>query len=49
MTSVPPFINGGGMRGGSVHHSIKGHPFLGEVSTAPGYRFWAAGSPRCGR
>ena len=29
MTSVPLFVNGGGMRGGNVHHSIEGLPFLG--------------------
>ena len=35
MTTVPLFVNGGGMRGGNVHHSIEGLPFLGEASTAP--------------
>jgi len=29
------------MRGGRVHHSIAEHPFLGEVRTAPRYRFYA--------
>lgn len=43
MTSVPLFVNGEGMRGGSVHHSIEGHPFLGEASTAPRYRFYSVG------
>jgi gamma-glutamylcyclotransferase (GGCT)/AIG2-like uncharacterized protein YtfP len=33
--------NGEGMRGGRVHHNIEGHPFLGEVETAPKYRFFS--------
>lgn len=33
--------NGEGMRGGGVHHNIEGHPFLGEVETAPKYRFYS--------
>jgi gamma-glutamylcyclotransferase (GGCT)/AIG2-like uncharacterized protein YtfP len=33
--------NGEGMRGGSVHHTIADHPFLGEVETAPRYRFFS--------
>lgn len=32
---------GEGMRGGSVHHTIAAHPFLGEVETAPKYRFYS--------
>jgi hypothetical protein len=39
--SVPLFVNGGGMRGGEVHYSIEGLPFLGEVRTAPRYRFFS--------
>lgn len=35
------FVNGEGMRGGSVHHTIADHPFLGEVRTAPRYRLWS--------
>ena len=42
-TSVPLFVNGEGMRGGSVHHTIAAHPFLGHVSTAPKYRFFSVG------
>ena len=42
-TTVPLFVNGEGMRGGTVHPNIAGHPFLGEVSTAPRYRFWSVG------
>jgi gamma-glutamylcyclotransferase (GGCT)/AIG2-like uncharacterized protein YtfP len=41
--SVPLFVNGEGMRGGSVHASIADHPFLGEAATAPRYRFWSVG------
>ena len=42
-TSIPLFVNGEGMRGGSVHHTIAAHPFLGHVSTAPRYRFFSVG------
>ena len=42
-TSVPLFVNGEGMRGGSVHHTIAAHPFLGHVRTAPKYRFFSVG------
>jgi gamma-glutamylcyclotransferase (GGCT)/AIG2-like uncharacterized protein YtfP len=37
----PMFLNGGGMRGGPVHHHIEGVPFLGELRTAPKYRFYS--------
>ena len=40
-TSVPLFVNGEGMRGGTVHHTIQAHPFLGHVTTAPKYRFYS--------
>ena len=43
MTTIPLFVNGEGMRGGSVHPSIAGHPFLGEAATAPRYRFYSVG------
>ncbi len=39
--TVPLFVNGGGMRGGNVHYSIEGNPFLGEAHTAPRYRFFS--------
>jgi hypothetical protein len=42
-TSVPLFVNGGGMRGGPIHHTISDHPFLGERWTAPKYRFFSVG------
>jgi hypothetical protein len=38
--TVPLFLNGEGMRGGRVHPSIAHHPFLGEATTAPRYRFY---------
>ena len=41
--SVPLFVNGEGMRGGSVHHTIATHPFLGHVHTAAKYRFFSVG------
>ena len=41
MISVPLFVNGGGMRGGEVHYSIEGLPFLGDALTAPRYRFFS--------
>ncbi len=39
--TVPLFLNGEGMRGGRVHPSIAHYTFLGEVRTAPRYRFYA--------
>jgi hypothetical protein len=35
------FVNGEGMRGGGVHHNIAEYPYLGEVRTAPRYRFFS--------
>jgi hypothetical protein len=35
------FLNGGGMRGGPVHHRIEGVPLLGELRTAPKYQFFS--------
>ncbi|HYU85897.1 MAG TPA: gamma-glutamylcyclotransferase [Kribbellaceae bacterium] len=35
------FLNGEAMRGGRLHHTVAGHPFLGEVRTAPRYRFYS--------
>ncbi|MBV9338161.1 MAG: hypothetical protein JO262_21775 [Solirubrobacterales bacterium] len=37
----PMFLNGGGMRGGPVHHHIEGVPLHGELRTAPKYRFYS--------
>jgi hypothetical protein len=42
-TSIPLFVNGEGMRGGAVHHTIEAHPFLGLARTAPKYRFFSVG------
>jgi hypothetical protein len=33
--------NGEGMRGGSVHRHLAGHPFVGEALTADKYRFFS--------
>jgi hypothetical protein len=41
MSTVPLFVNGEGMSGGQVHHSIAGLPFLGPARTAPRYRFFS--------
>lgn len=37
------FLNGEGMQGGSAHRHIAGSSFVGEVRTAPDYRFLAFG------
>jgi len=42
-TSIPLFVNGEGMNGGAVHHTIEAHPFLGLARTAPKYRFFSVG------
>lgn len=33
------FLNGGGMRGGDLHHQLRGAPLVKETRTAPKYRF----------
>jgi gamma-glutamylcyclotransferase (GGCT)/AIG2-like uncharacterized protein YtfP len=38
---VHMFLNGGGMRGGPVHHHIAAARFVGETRTAPTYRVFA--------
>lgn len=35
------FCNGGAMRGGSLHHNVSAHPFVGTVTTTPSYRFYS--------
>lgn len=40
-SSIPLFVNGEGMRGGSVHHNIADYPFIGHVHTAAKYRFFS--------
>ena len=42
-SSVPLFVNGEGMLGGAVHHTIGEHPFIGYARTAPKYRFFSVG------
>jgi len=42
-TSIPLFVNGEGMHGGAVHHTIEAHPFLGQARTAAKYRFFSVG------
>jgi gamma-glutamylcyclotransferase (GGCT)/AIG2-like uncharacterized protein YtfP len=37
------FLNGGAMRGGNVHHLLKGAPMVAVVRTAPKYRFYSVG------
>jgi gamma-glutamylcyclotransferase (GGCT)/AIG2-like uncharacterized protein YtfP len=37
------FLNGGGMRGGSLHHLLRGAPLAAEISTAPIYRLYSVG------
>jgi gamma-glutamylcyclotransferase (GGCT)/AIG2-like uncharacterized protein YtfP len=37
------FLNGGGMRGGSLHHRLRGAPLVAETRTAPLYRFYSCG------
>ncbi|MFE9425527.1 gamma-glutamylcyclotransferase [Kitasatospora sp. NPDC006697] len=39
--TVRMFMNGQAMRGGEFHAKLGGAPFLGEVHTAPGYRFFS--------
>jgi gamma-glutamylcyclotransferase (GGCT)/AIG2-like uncharacterized protein YtfP len=35
------FVNGEAMSGRSIHHAIAGATFLGDVATAPRYRFFS--------
>ncbi len=37
------FLNGGGMRGGPLHHQLRGAPLVGVVRTAPRYRYYSVG------
>jgi len=37
------FLNGGGMRGGSLHHLLRGAPLVAETLTAPHYRLYSCG------
>jgi len=37
------FLNGGGMRGGALHHALHGAALIAETSTAPRYRLHSVG------
>lgn len=37
------FLNGGAMRGGSLHHLLRGAPLVAVVRTAPKYYFHSVG------
>jgi gamma-glutamylcyclotransferase (GGCT)/AIG2-like uncharacterized protein YtfP len=37
------FLSGGGMRGGSLHHLLRGAPLVAETRTAPIYRLYSVG------
>jgi hypothetical protein len=37
------FLNGGGMRGGALHHLLAGAPLIAEIRTAPLYRLYSVG------
>ena len=37
------FLNGGGMRGGSLHHLLGGAPLVAQTTTAPLYRLYSVG------
>jgi gamma-glutamylcyclotransferase (GGCT)/AIG2-like uncharacterized protein YtfP len=40
---VHMFLNGGGMKGGNLHHLIGGAPFVGPATTLPIYRLHSVG------
>ncbi|MFJ6676774.1 gamma-glutamylcyclotransferase [Actinosynnema sp. NPDC091369] len=37
------FLNGGGMRGGPLHHQLRGTPLLRAARSTPGYRYFSVG------
>jgi gamma-glutamylcyclotransferase (GGCT)/AIG2-like uncharacterized protein YtfP len=37
------FLNGGAMRGGPLHHLLRGAALVAVVRTAPRYRFYSVG------
>lgn len=37
------FLNGGGMRGGPLHHQIHGAPLVRQAISAPKYRYYSVG------
>lgn len=37
------FLNGGGMRGGPLHHQLQGAPLVRAARSAPKYRYYSVG------
>jgi gamma-glutamylcyclotransferase (GGCT)/AIG2-like uncharacterized protein YtfP len=37
------FLNGAAMRGGPLHHQLRGAPLVRTARTAPRYRYWSVG------
>jgi hypothetical protein len=37
------FLNGGGMRGGPLHHQLRGAPLVRTARSAPKYRYFSVG------
>jgi len=37
------FLNGGGMRGGPLHHQLQGAPLVRTARSAPKYRYFSVG------
>ncbi|MEO6088101.1 MAG: gamma-glutamylcyclotransferase [Umezawaea sp.] len=37
------FLNGGGMRGGPLHHQLQGTPLICTAHSAPKYRYFSVG------
>ena len=37
------FLNGGGMRGGPLHHQLRGAPLVRIAHSAPKYRYYSVG------
>jgi gamma-glutamylcyclotransferase (GGCT)/AIG2-like uncharacterized protein YtfP len=37
------FLNGGGMRGGPLHHQLRGATLLRAATSAPKYRYFSVG------
>ena len=38
------FLNGGGMRGGPLHHQLQGAPLVRVARSAPKYRYYSVGN-----
>lgn len=37
------FLNGGGMRGGPLHHQLQGAALIRKATSAPKYRYYSVG------